>query len=98
MTEIKRRKIEIALKGKGFEKQKTHRDHIWYVLIVNNEVEPKIKVHMSMGGHGESIKQHNLKKMALEMRMENQKQFLDYINCDYKYKEYITDLKRKNHI
>ena len=98
MTEIKRRKVETGLRNKGFEKQKTHRDHIWYILIVNNEVEPKIKVHMSMGGHGENIKQHNLKKMALELRMENQKQFLDYISCDYKYEAYIADLRRNNHI
>lgn len=98
MTEIKRRKVETALKKKGFEKQKTHRDHIWYVLIVNNEVEPKIKVHMSMGGHGENIKQYNLKKMALEMRMENQKQFYDFIDCDLTYDRYLNHLRRNNYI
>lgn len=98
MTEIKRRKVETALKKKGFEKEKTHRDHIWYVLIVNNEVEPKIKVHMSMGGHGENIKQHILKKMALEMRMENQKQFYDFIDCDLTYDRYLNHLRRNNYI
>ena len=98
MTEIKRRKVENALRKKGFEKENTHSDHIWYVLIVNNEVEPKIKVHMSMGGHGENIKQHNLKKMSLEMRMEDQKQFYNFINCPLSYDQYLDHLRKNNHI
>ena len=98
MTEIKRRKVESILKKKGFEKEKTHKDHIWYVLIVNNEIEPKIKVHMSMGGHGENIRQQNMKKMALEMRMDNQKQFQNFINCPLSYDQYLDYLRKNNYI
>jgi len=37
----------------------------------------------------------NLKKMSLQLRMDNKKQFLDYIDCAYKYHECIEDLQRK---
>ena len=51
-----------------------------------------------MGGHGENIKQYNLKKMALEMRMENQEQFYDFIDCDLTYDRYLNHLRRNNYI
>jgi len=95
LTEIKRRKVETGLRNKGFQREIAPRDHIWYVLLINGQPEPRIRTHMSMGGHGLVIHDKNIKNMSLELRMDNKKQFLNYIHCHYKYGEYIDDLQQK---
>lgn len=96
MTEIKRRKVETGLRNKGFQRENTPRDHIWYMLIINEQPEPRVRTHMSMGSHGQIIHDKNLKRMSLELHMDSKNQFLEYIHCPYKYNEYIEDLQRKN--
>ena len=90
--------MERALRKKGFKREDTVRDHIWYVLMINDQAEPRIRIHMSMGGHRENIRQENLKKMSLEMKMNDKNQFFAFIRCPLSLEEYLDHLRENNHI
>lgn len=95
MTQIKRRKVQNGLKRKGFVLNPNKINDIWYVLTIDLEIEPRVQTFMSRGGHGSEISEDNIHNMVRELHMDNKKQFLDYINCPYKYEPYINDLRRK---
>ena len=98
MVQIKRRLVERGLKKKNFRILSNKKNDIWYGLIIDGKFEPKIRTFVSGGGHGKEISTPNIQNMVKELKMENRNQFLDYINCPYKYNEYVEDLRRKNHI
>lgn len=100
MTEIKRRKIEQALKNKGFERENSpkRQKHIWYHLIIDGRIEPRVRTHMSMGSHGASIRDKNLRLMSIEMKMNDLGQFFDFIDCTLTYEDYLEHLRKHNKI
>lgn len=42
------------------------------------------------------INELNIHKMVHELYMDDKKQFINYIDCPYSYREDIEDLRNKN--
>ena len=98
MAQIKRRKVIAGLKSKKFVPIRDKKNDLWYMLTVNGEVEPRVKTFMSRGSKSTDITTSRIHDMVKELKMKDRDQFFDYIKCDYKYKAYIADLRRNNHI
>jgi len=96
MTQLKRRKVITGLKDKGFIRLTEKKNDLWYGLTINGDVVPEVKTFVSRGGKKQMIYEHNIHKMVHELHMDDKKQFIDYIDCPYRYSEYIRDLRRKN--
>ncbi len=92
---MKRRIVINGLKSKGFIPLQEKQNDLWFALTIDGEVVPEVKTFVSRGGSKPMIYESLIHKMVHELHMDDKKQFKDYIDCDYKYKEYIEDLRRK---
>ena len=96
MKQIKRRKVISGLKKKGFQWIPNKRNDLWFGLVINGELEPRVKTFVSGGGKKEVIYEPNIQNMVKQLYMENKAQFFNYVNCPYTYEEYIESLRDQN--
>lgn len=98
----KRNKLIKALTNKGFTivEDRKNRDHIWLCLIniETGEAYSHIRTKISMGRKYKVISDDTLSKMARQLHFKRNKEFSEYRECTYTYRQYLTTLKEEGWI
>jgi predicted RNA binding protein YcfA (HicA-like mRNA interferase family) len=90
---IKTRKIDSALKKKGFKIVKEKEDHIYYYFFIS---EKKTPIHTKLS-HG--IKEYNdglLSAIRKQLKFDNKEELEDFIECTKSLEQYIEMLENKS--
>jgi len=90
---LKRNEIDSALTTKGFCKVDRKKDHYYYYLKVDG-IDVGIFTKISRGSKAREIGEPLLSIMAKQLKI-NKKQFIAFVDCTVKYRDYLEILRGK---
>ena len=91
---LKANKVGSALRSKGFDKKDSKR-HEKFVLYVDGK---KTKIFTVMSRGHKEISKGLIKTMMKQLKFDDFKQFLDFVECPMTYEDYVTFLRKKGEI
>ena len=90
---LKANKVDKALKNKGFNRVESK--HKKYILYVDGK---KTRIFTVMSRGHREISKGLIKTMMKQLKFDDFRQFLDFIECPMTYEDYITFLRKKGEI
>lgn len=91
----KTQEVKGALTKKGFELSKNNsNNHIWYEFTHNGKFVSRTKFSHSHSEIGDSL----IGQISKQLKMDNKKQFLEFVDCTFSQEDYIKLLKKKNEL
>lgn len=90
---IKTRKIDSALKKKGFKIVKEKEDHIYYYFFINGKKTP---IHTKLSHGIKEYSNDRLSDVKKQLKFEKKDELLRFIDCSITLPKYIAMLENKS--